>query len=127
MPEKKPLTEDEAFEIALNDHPDLRKRFLKGKLPDEMFDDQGNAWNPRLHLDIHAIIERQIANDEPRGIAEIARQLAEAGVDRHEIRHLLAQPATNQMWHMMKEGRPYDEEQHLRELRKILKKHQRRP
>ena len=127
MEQKKQLSEDEAFQIALDDHPDLRKRWLKDKLPDEMIDDQGNAWSPRMHLQIHAIVERQIANDEPRRIAVIARQLAEAGVDRHEIRHFLAQPVTSQMWHIMKEGRLYDEEQHLRELRKILKKHQRRP
>ena len=52
--------------IAVRDHPDLRRALESGSLPEELTDEQGNAWNPRVHLTMHAIVERQIANDDPQ-------------------------------------------------------------
>ena len=120
MQRKKRLSEDDAFQIALRDHPDLRKAFENDTLPEEMTDEEGNAWNPRVHLQLHAVVERQIANDEPKGVAEIAGQLEHAGVDRHEIRHIIAQPLAEQMWYMMKEGSVFDEKLYLLQLEEAL-------
>jgi hypothetical protein len=123
MPENEPLTEDEAYEIALNDHPDLREQLDNDTLPDELVDDDGNVWSPRSHLAIHTVIERQIANDEPRGIAQIARRLAESGVDHHEIRHLMGVPLTEQIWNVTHEGVEFDERQYMRDQEAIAEEH----
>ena len=53
------------MEIALRDHPELRRGFETDALPEQLTDDTGNVWNPRVHLTLHATTERQIANDEP--------------------------------------------------------------
>ena len=42
------LSEDEAFEIAFRDHPELRKAFETGTMPEEITDEEGDAWNPAL-------------------------------------------------------------------------------
>ena len=76
----------------------------------------------QLLRDMHVITrhERQIANDEPQGVAEIARKLEELGVSRHEVRHEIGQPLASQMWHMLQEGCTFDEERYMAELREIV-------
>lgn len=117
------LSEDEAYEIALNDHPDLLELSNKDDLPEEMIDDDGNPWNPGMHLQMHAVIEAQIANDEPTGIAGIAQRLAELGVDHHEIRHLMAQPLVDQIWEITRNDMEFDEPKYMRDQQKIVEDH----
>lgn len=121
MSDHKHLSEDEAIEIALRDHPELREGWMNGTLPQELTDDSGNVWSPRMHISLHAIVERQIANDEPRGVADIAQQLAESGVDRHEIRHIIAQPLAEQIWQVMHEGHAFDADLYLSELEEAIR------
>lgn len=121
MPEKEAMSEDQAWEIALNDHPEFRKALEKGTLPEEMTDENGDLMNPRLHLTLHAIVERQIATDDPPGVAAIARQLEKLRVPPHEIRHAIARPVSEEMWHMMKEGHVFDEQKYLKELGEIVR------
>lgn len=37
------------------------------------------TMSPRLHLTMHPIVERQLASDRPRGVAEIERKLLALG------------------------------------------------
>ena len=114
------LSEDEAWEIALNDHPEYRQAYLDGTLPDEITENDGNVMNPRLHLAVHVIVERQIANDTPQGMRAIAQQLEELGVSRHEIRNSIALPLMEQMWGTTHKRHLFDEQSYLRELREVV-------
>ena len=58
----KALSEDEAYRIALNDHPEYKRMIDEGNLPDEIVDEEGNAMSPRAHLAMHQIVERQLAS-----------------------------------------------------------------
>lgn len=118
---KKELSEEEAFEIALEDHPEYRRAFLKDKLPEEVVDEEGNAMNPRAHLEMHAVVERQLASDNPPGVAAIAQELRDLRVSRHNIRHAIAGILSEEMWHMMKENRVFDEKRYLDRLRAFVK------
>lgn len=120
LPPLRPLSEDEAWEIALNDHPEYREGIEDGTLPEEILDERGELMNPRLHLTLHTIVEKQLASDEPKGIAEIARELAARGVSRHNIRHLMATPLAEQLWAMQTEGAQFDEDEYLAHLRDIV-------
>ena len=62
------MTEDAALEIALGDHPEWRRAWERGDLPDEITGEDGQPMSPRAHLHIHAIVERQLAADEPKGV-----------------------------------------------------------
>ena len=114
------LSEDEAWEIALEDHPDLRKAWEEGALPEEMTDQDGNVWNPELHLSVHAMLERQFANDDPPGIAALVEKLVERGVQHHDIRHLIAEPFVDQLWQQMNGGREFDNAVYLRDVEAII-------
>jgi hypothetical protein len=69
---------------------------------------------------MHGIVEQQLTADEPAGIAEIARQLADQGVSQHEIRHIISGPLAEQLWDMQSEGVSFDALGYLEDLRQIV-------
>ena len=86
------------------------------------------AWlrktlSPRAHLHIHAVVERQLAADEPNGVVAIAHELEQLGVSRHDVRHEIGAVLAEHMWYMTKEGCPFDEGRYLAELREIVESH----
>jgi hypothetical protein len=120
---KRELSEDAALEIALRDHPEYRKAWEKGKLPDEIVGEDGEPMSPQLHLHMHAVIERQLAADDPQGVVAIAGELEQLGLSAHDVRHEIASALASQMWSMLNEGRVFDEKQYLAELREIVDSH----
>lgn len=66
------LSEDAAWEIAVKDHPEWRKAWQRGELPEEIVGEDGEPMNPHLHLQMHAVVERQLATDDPKGAVAIA-------------------------------------------------------
>jgi hypothetical protein len=120
---KQRLSEDAAFLIALRDHPEWRRAWQKNELPDEIIGEDGEPMSPRAHLQIHAVVERQLAADEPQGVAAIARELEQLGVSEHDVRHEIGSVLAEHMWYMEKEGCPFDEGRYLAELRKLVRSH----
>ena len=117
---KRKMTEDSALEIALRDHPEWRRAWENGELADEIIGDDGQPMSPRAHLQIHAVVERQIAVDEPKGIVGIARELEQLGLSRHDVRHEIGAVIAEHIWYMTKEGCPFDEDRYLAELRTVV-------
>ena len=120
---KRKLTEDAALEIALRDHPEWRRAQDQGELPDEIVGEDGQPMSPRAHLHIHAVVERQLAADEPKGVAAVARELEQLGVSQHDVRHEIGAVMTEHIWYMTKEGCPFDEGRYLAELREVVRLH----
>jgi hypothetical protein len=120
---KREMTEDDAFEIALRDHPEWHRAWESDELPDEITGDDGQPMSPRAHLHIHAVVERQLAADEPKGVLAIARELEQLGISRHEVRHQIGAVIAEHIWYMTKEGCPFDEVRYLEELRNVVESH----
>ena len=114
------MTEDAAGEIAIRDHPEWRRAWERGELAHEIIGEDGQPMSPRAHLQIHAVVERQLAADEPKDVLAIARELEQLGVSRHDVRHEIGAVIAEHMWYIMKEGCPFDEGRCLAELRKIV-------
>jgi hypothetical protein len=121
---RKQLSEEQAFEIALADHPEWREDWENDTLPEEIEGEDGEPMNPRMHLMIHVIVERQLAADEPAGIVEVGRRLAEHGVSRHDIRHEIGRAFIEQFWQMQQYGAAFDEDQYMDDLEDIIRSHQ---
>jgi hypothetical protein len=115
---KRELTEEAALEIALRDHPDWRRARNKGELPDEVLSEDGQPMSPRAHFHIHAVVERQLASDDPKGVVAIAQALEQLGVSRHDVRHEIGTVIAEHMWYMTKEGCRFDEGRYLEWLAK---------
>lgn len=118
--EKREVTEETALEIALRDHPEWRRAWDQGELPDEVVGEDGQPVSPQAHLHIHAVVERQLAADEPKGVVAVASELQQLGVSQHDVRHEIGAVIAEHMWYMTKEGCQFDEGRYLAELRKII-------
>ena len=116
---RKKLSEREALQIALDDHPEYKEAVLKDTLPKEIIGPTGEPMSPRMHLQIHAIVERQLAADEPHGIVNVAREMMDLGVSPHDVRHAIGEAISRQMWHAMKYNQPFDQSEYFADLREI--------
>jgi hypothetical protein len=117
---EKKLSEDEAMRIALKSHPEWQSQWQRGALPDEIVGEDGQPMNPRMHLAVHVIVERQLAADDPKGVVAIARDLGQLGFAPHEVRHAIGQAVASELWSMSKELRTFDADGYLAELREIV-------
>ncbi len=114
---KRDLTDDEAFEIALADHPEYAGPLARGRLPGEIVDEHGNRMSPRAHLAMHAVVERQLAADDPKGVVAIARELESLGFSPHDVRHEIAAVVAEDLYDIAKRRRAFDAAGCLRKLR----------
>ena len=117
---RKKLSEDEAMQIVLKSHPQWQSQWERGTLPDEIIGEDGEPMSPRMHLAVHAIVERQLAADDPKGVVAVARELEQLGLSRHDVRHAIGLAVASQLWSMSKQRRPFDTEGYLAELAEIV-------
>lgn len=122
--EREELSEEESWVLALDDHPEWRRAWENDTLPEEIASEDGSPMNPRLHLAMHAVVERQLAADNPPGVVAIAQELEKLNVPRHEIRHAIARVVSDEMFAMTKQGRVFDQKRYLRELKKVVQSYQ---
>ena len=80
--EKKLLAEadDLSYQRSLEMHPELLELSLVEKLPEEAIDENGNVWSVDMHLNIHGVLENQLAQNEPEGIANVALKMEAEGI-----------------------------------------------
>ena len=100
-------------------HPEYRRALERG----ETVTVEGQEVDPRLHLQMHMIVEEQIRGGDPDFVGEAALRLERAGIHPHEVRHLLALPMVYQTFVVVKEGRSYDRDEHRLAVEKILSEH----
>jgi len=121
--ERRELSDEEAWELAIKDHPEWRRDWERGRLPDEITGEDGQPMSPRMHLLVHTIVERQLAADDPPGVASVARRLMRLGLSRHEVVHEIGVVVTQHMWSVAHEQQAFDQEQYLAEFEKIVEAH----
>jgi hypothetical protein len=63
--------------------------------------------NIRLHLAMHDVVAKQLADDDPPEVYQTARRLLDAGYDRHEVLHILARPMASQIHATLTDRQPY--------------------
>ena len=116
-PDREELSELDARLIALRNHPDLEGLDRRGVMPNELCDQNGNIWNPGLHIDLHMVIERQLDSDQPEGIVAIAIEMEREGkLCAHDVKHVLMSALTWQIFQMQKEDRVFDEQEYFRDI-----------
>ncbi len=93
--------EDERSLLLIAAHPELDSR---------------EETNPQLHLVMHEIVAKQLADLDPPEVWETARRLRRLGYRRHEILHMLGAAMAGEMWHALQDQREYDRDAHLAAL-----------
>lgn len=72
--------------------------------------------NPALHASMHAVIENQLAENNPPATRAALVRLMNEGLDRHEALHAVASIVSAHMFEMMKSQKDFDEATYCREL-----------
>ena len=75
--------------------------------------------NIRLHVAMHEVVAKQLADDDPPEVYETARRLLDAGYDRHEVLHMLARPMASHIHATLTDKQPYDHARHVAALRAL--------
>lgn len=113
------LSEDEAYGLVLEMHPDLSRIMENTELPEEFVTEEGASWSPREHLAIHSVVERQLANDEIEGLVDLTIQYEKEGVlGTHEIRHVLGTAVSEMIRSGQTAGEAPSAEEHLKTVQK---------
>ena len=77
--------EGEMLKDILDQHPEYA-----GFRPGEEIEmEDGTTMNPRLHIAVEAVVQSQMAKDEPPEAREAYLSLLSEGVDPHEARHAI--------------------------------------
>jgi hypothetical protein len=81
---------DERIVRILDMHPEFDSVWEQGELmasiPQEI---NGQVVNPFVHTVLHAIVDKQVAEESPEFVAETHRRLLEEGLDEHESLHVI--------------------------------------
>ncbi len=77
--------------------------------------------NPFLHITLHSILQRQIEDGKPKEVAEAFHHLTkEKQLKEEKALHSLMVILADEMFGMMKEKRPFDEENYKKRMKGFL-------
>lgn len=105
---------------AMREHPeyyDLWERL--DKVSDEEIERDG--VNPILHVTIHSIVENQIAGGGLKEVGQATEALMRRGLSRHEAIHEIGSALSEEIYHTLKNQRPFDEAAYVRALKKLVR------
>ena len=78
-----------------------------------------NRVNPFLHVSLHSVIERQIAERNPPDTEQTLFRLTRAGLDKHVAMHRIMAVLSEMMWEMLKQQKVFDLATYQRRLRSL--------
>ena len=97
-------TESEILKDIMDQHPEY-KRYKPGE---EIRTRNGAVVNPRLHIALEALVETQIAKNDPPEAREAYLKLQSLGVDAHEARHAVSRVFLGVVYLIMKRRLTHD-------------------
>ena len=82
--------------------------------------------NPFVHVAIHQTVENQLAENDPAQTAETLEVLLRAGYDRHQAIHMIGRVVSEEIFEILKERRPFDEDAYVAALEDLARTERRR-
>jgi 3-dehydroquinate dehydratase len=68
---------------------------------------------------ILSVVEEQLRNDEPKEVRLTLRRLTEGGYTEEEAKEKIAAVLLEEIYDVLKENAPYDEERYISRLRQL--------
>jgi hypothetical protein len=99
--------EDSVFYKSMLDHPEYTE-FWERAAELGSREIEADRVNPFLHVSLHSVIERQIAEHNPPETEQALFRLTRGGLDRHEALHRIAGLLAELMSESLHQGRAND-------------------
>ena len=105
---------------AMREHSEYHH--LWGRL-DELSDEEleQDGVNPMLHITVHSIVENQLADGNPPQVDVVLKALTLQGLSRHEAIHRIGSVLSEEIFHILKDGRPFDERLYVQKLWELVR------
>ena len=87
----------------------------------EDFNDKSMKINTELRDHIFQVIENQIAANDPPETKITYDRLIAMGYSEFETKQLIGQCVTNEMFEIIKEQKPFNEERYIKNLKRLPK------
>jgi hypothetical protein len=110
--------EEERFAVAMRAHPEYHNSWEFSDVVGPA-DYEVEGVNPFLHIAAHAIIEAQLAADDPPETSQALQRLRRSGIDRHQAIHQIAAVMFAVMFPVLKEGKAFDMPRYRKRLRRL--------
>jgi hypothetical protein len=111
--------EDKAIADAMLEHPEYADIWAKlDRLTDEQIHRSG--VNPILHVQMHAVVETQIANNNPPQVKKILGYYLHKRHDRHDAIHRFAGVLLDEMMDSLTDQVPFNMASYIRKLRTLV-------
>jgi hypothetical protein len=112
--------EDARLVKALRDHPEYAD--IWDYLGEPSYEEiEIDGVNPILHIMAHQTVQNQLAQDYPKEVRPTIEKLMQQGYPRHEAIHAVGSLVMDEIWHVMKQKRPFDEARYQHGLRELTK------
>jgi hypothetical protein len=110
--------EERRLAAILDEHPEFAPVWDAGEAG-EAIDPESGEINPYLHIEIHMMVESQIALARPPEVPETVERLQDGGLTRHEAVHAVGKALTLEMHHAIQGQRPLDGDSYVRALSQL--------
>jgi hypothetical protein len=99
---------DEPIAAVLDMHPEFDRLWLTGEMAAYPQNVGGKIVNPFVHTVLHAVIDRQIRDQDPEFVEENFKRLTAEGMDGHECLHAIMQAFAEVYFGNFRQGRGFD-------------------
>jgi hypothetical protein len=83
---------------------------------EDLVDDDGEPFSPRLHVTVHQVVANQLLADDPPVTWQAVQRLAALGYDWHNIMHMIGTVVAEDINRAMTELRRFDAADYARRL-----------
>jgi hypothetical protein len=77
--------------------------------------------NPFVHVATHRVVENQLAENDPPQTTHTLEALLEVGYSRHDAVHAIGAIVADEIFGILQEGRPFDEDAYVEALEELVR------
>jgi hypothetical protein len=110
---------DERIDFVMDMHPEYDELWEMGELACYPQEVEGKIVNPFVHTVLHVKIAQQILLERPPFVLETQKRLEEAGMDSHEVLHVIIQEYANIHFDNFRNDRGFDELAYYNQLKNL--------
>jgi hypothetical protein len=111
-------TEEKHIADAMEEHREYHKLWNSGDIY-QVLNHPGDE-DPFYHVVVHSILEQQAEMNSPEEVGDALQHLLKKGASRHEAVHAMGVILADEMFEMLRNQKPFDNDRYRQRLGKFL-------